>query len=234
MGMGAAHARLFVQHGAKVVIGDINESAGRAVAAEFPDSIVFVRLDVTSQASWEATVEAAEAAFGPVTVLVNNAGIVEAIPLESMSEVDYRRVIDVNQIGPFLGMRAVIPSMKKAGHGSIVNISSTAGLAPLPNMVSSVSSKFAVRGMSRAASLDLAQYAIRVNSVHPGGVRTQMAAGAPEPQLQAIKRNADPEEVSHMVVFLASDESSYCTGAEFVVDGGFQNVVGGRQPRGEN
>jgi 3alpha(or 20beta)-hydroxysteroid dehydrogenase len=232
MGMGAAHARLFAANGAQVVIGDINEAAGRAVAEEYPDSMLFVRLDVTRQDSWEEAVAATEAAFGLVTVLVNNAGVVEAIPLEAMSEGDYRRVVDINQIGPFLGMKAVISSMKRAGGGSIINISSMAGLVPLPNMVSYVSSKFAVRGMSRAASLDLAHYNIRVNSVHPGGVRTQMAAGAPEPQAQAIKRNADPEEVSQMVLFLASDDSSYCTGAEYVVDGGFQNVVGGRQPKG--
>ena len=131
-------------------------------------------------------------------------------------------------------MKAAIPSLKRAGGGSIVNISSMAGLVPLPNMVSYVSSKFALRGMSRAASLDLAPYNIRVNSVHPGGVRTQMAAGAPEPQAQAIKRNADPEEVSQVVLVLASDDASYCTGAEFVVDGGFQNVVGGRAPRGND
>jgi 3alpha(or 20beta)-hydroxysteroid dehydrogenase len=233
MGMGAAHARLFVSQGAKVVIGDINETAGQAVAAEHPGAIKFVGLDVTSANSWDEAVAATEAAFGPVSILVNNAGVVEAIPLESMTEADYRRVIDINQIGPFLGMKAVIASMKRAGGGSIVNISSMAGMVPLPNMVSYVSSKFALRGMSRAASIDLAPYAIRVNSVHPGGVRTQMAAGAPEPQLQAIKRNADPEEVSQVVLFLASDLSSYCTGAEYVVDGGFQNVVGGRAPRGE-
>ena len=234
MGMGAAHARLFVAEGARVVIGDINEAAGRAVAAEHPDAMHFVRLDVTKAADWEAAVVATEAVFGPVSVLVNNAGVVEAIPLENMSEADYRRVIDINQIGPFLGMKAAIPSLKRAGGGSIVNISSMAGLVPLPNMVSYVSSKFALRGMSRAASLDLAPYNIRVNSVHPGGVRTQMAAGAPEPQAQAIKRNADPEEVSQVVLFLASDDASYCTGAEFVVDGGFQNVVGGRAPRGND
>lgn len=226
MGMGAAHARLLAEQGAKVVIGDVKADEGRAVAAERPDDILFVPLDVTSAESWSRIVGEAEKAFGSVTVLVNNAGILDMTPLEQMSEAAYRRVIDVNQVGPFLGMKAVIGSMRKAGGGSIINISSIAGMVPLKHLVSYVASKFALRGMSRAASLDLADDNIRVNSIHPGTVGTPMTEGAPPPKLQAIKRMARPEEVAAMVLFLASDESSFCTGAEYVVDGGFQNVVG--------
>ena len=226
MGMGAAHCRLLAREGAKVVVADIAEDAGRAVAAEHPGSMIFVNLDVTSAESWANVVQQAEQAFGPVTVLVNNAGVIGMAPIDEMTEEAYRRVLDVNLVGPFLGIRAVVPSMTKAGGGSIINIASAAGLAPLPHMASYVASKFGVRGLSKTASIDLGSSNIRVNAVCPGGILTPMTAGAAEPTKQAIRRNGRPEEVSTMVLFLASDEASYCTGAEYVVDGGFLNVVG--------
>ena len=226
MGMGEADARLLVAEGAKVVIGDIAEAQGRAVAADIGPNALFVKLDVSSAESWANIVAEAEKAFGPVTILVNNAGVIDMAPLDEMTEASFRRTIDINQVGPFLGMKAVTPSMRKAGGGAIVNISSALGIAPVPHMAGYISSKFGSRGLSRAASVDLAPYNIRVNSVHPGGILTPMTAGAAEPTRQAIRRNGRPEEVAAMVLFLASDESSYCTGAEYVVDGGFLNVVG--------
>lgn len=226
MGMGEADARLLVAEGARVVIGDIAEEQGKAVAADIGSSAMFVKLDVSSAESWANIVAEAEKAFGPVTILVNNAGVIDMAPLDEMTEASFRRTIDINQVGPFLGMKAVTPSMRKAGGGSIVNISSALGIAPVPHMAGYISSKFGSRGLSRAASVDLAPYNIRVNSVHPGGILTPMTAGAAEPTRQAIRRNGRPEEVAAMVLFLASDESSYCTGAEYVVDGGFLNVVG--------
>jgi 3alpha(or 20beta)-hydroxysteroid dehydrogenase len=226
MGMGAAHARLLAAEGARVVVADVADEAGRAVAAEHPETMLFARLDVTDADNWAQVVALAETTFGPVDVLVNNAGIIGMARIDEMVEADYRRVIDVNQIGPFLGIKAVVPSMRKAGGGSIVNIASAAGLAPLPHMASYVSSKYAVCGLSRTASIDLGPDNIRVNAVCPGGIATPMTAGAREPTRQAIPRNGRPEEVSAMVLFLASDEASYCTGAEYIVDGGFLNVVG--------
>ena len=227
MGMGEAHARMLVAEGAKVVLADIADEKGRAVAAELGDSAVYVHLDVSKADDWTNAVAVAEATFGAVTVLVNNAGIVALHSIDEMTEAQYRRLININQIGPFLGMAATIPSMKKAGGGSIINVSSVAGLVALPALSGYCASKFAVRGMSKAASTDLGKYNIRVNSLHPGTIDTPMNAGAGSaPQAQAIPRFGKPEEVARMLLFLASDESSFCTGAEFVVDGGFQNVVG--------
>lgn len=223
-GMGAVHAREMVDAGAKVAIADINIEAGRQLERELAPNACFIRLDVTDADSWAEAITATEQRFGPVSVLVNNAGVVDFVSIHELDEKRYRRVIDVNQIGPFLGMKAVLPSMQRAGGGSIVNISSTAGLAPIPGMWAYVSSKYALRGMSKVASLDLAEYGIRVNSVHPGPIATDMTPKAPS--RQAIKRLGRPEEVSALVIFLASDDASYCTGSEFVVDGGYTNVVG--------
>ena len=227
-GMGAAHVRRLVEEGAKVVIGDIQEEPGRALADELGAAAIFVKLDVSRAEDWANAVEQAEQAFGPVTVLVNNAGILIFASIEDLTEADYRRVVDVNQVGTLLGMKAVIEPMKRSGGGSIVNISSTAGLYPFPDGTAYASSKFAVTGMTRVAAMDLGPHNIRVNSVHPGVIRTAMTKDFPEPTTQPIGRAGRPEEVTAMVLFLASDEASFCTGSQYVVDGGYTTLVGVR------
>jgi len=227
-GMGASHARRLVEEGAKVVITDVLVSEGEELAYELGENALFVEHDVTSAEDWKNVVKIAEETYGPVNVLVNNAGITgEMAPIDETSEHDYRKVIDVNQVGVYLGMKSVIPSMKKAGSGSIINISSLAGLVGSTNSVAYVASKFAVRGMTKVAALELAEHGIRVNSIHPGFIETPMIRQGNTNDLTAMyeqiipmKRIAKPEEVSNLVVFLASDDSSYSTGSEFVIDGG--------------
>ncbi|WP_096273365.1 glucose 1-dehydrogenase [Paucisalibacillus globulus] len=224
-GMGASHARLFVKEGAKVMIADILEEDGQALAKELGDHAKFVKLDVTKGENWAEVITLTENQFGPVNVLVNNAGISMNKSIEETTEEEYRRILDINQVSVFLGIKAVIPSMKKADGGSIVNISSINGL--VGGAIGYTDTKFAVRGMTKAAALGLAHYGIRVNSVHPGVIETPMIVQ--EDSKETIKefakyipngRVAKPEEVSNLVLYLASDESSYSTGAEFVVDGG--------------
>ena len=224
-GMGAAHAKLFTEQGAKVVLTDLNEEKGKAFAAELGENAVFVKQNVTSEEDWAAVIAKAEEAFGPVNVLVNNAGITMAKNMLDMTAEEYRRIVEINQVSVFLGMKAAAPSMMKAGGGSIVNISSMNGL--VGGAVGYTDTKFAVRGMTKAAALNLAPMGIRVNSVHPGVIATPMvvqedtkAAVEEFSKHIPLKRVAQPEEVSNMVLFLASDESSYSTGSEFVIDGG--------------
>ncbi|WP_062107463.1 glucose 1-dehydrogenase [Bacillus niameyensis] len=224
-GMGAAHVRRFVEEGAKVVITDILVEEGQALANEFGDNATFIKHDVTKAADWETVVAEAEKAFGPVNILVNNAGISMNKGLLDITEEDYRRIVDINQVSVFLGMKTVVPSMQKAEGGSIVNISSINGL--VGGAIGYTDTKFAVRGMSKAAALQLAPTGIRVNSVHPGVIETPMISqGDSKDAIQEFakfipnRRIAKPEEVTNVVLFLASDESSYCVGAEFVVDGG--------------
>ena len=224
-GMGAAHAKAFIEQGAKVVLTDLNEEKGAAFAAELGDNALFIKQNVASEEDWATVVAKAEEAFGPVNVLVNNAGIsVNKFMLE-LSLDEYMKIVNINQVSVFLGMKAVAGSMAKAGGGSIVNISSINGL--VGGAVGYTDTKFAVRGMTKAAALNLAHMGIRVNSVHPGVIATPMimqedAKEAIEEFAKHIplKRISQPEEVSQLVLFLASDESSYSTGAEFVVDGG--------------
>ncbi|MCM3634784.1 glucose 1-dehydrogenase [Paenibacillus camelliae] len=224
-GMGASHARRFVEEGAKVVITDLNAEAGQALASELGENAMFVQQDVTSSQDWERVVTEAEKAFGPVNILVNNAGISVASSFEAMTEEQYRKIIDINQVSVFLGMKTVLPSMKKTENGSIVNISSINGL--VAGAVGYTDSKFAVRGMSKAAAIEFAKYGIRVNSVHPGVIETPMVSeGDAVEQIKQfakfipLQRIAQSEEITNLVLFLASDESSYSTGAEFVADGG--------------
>lgn len=230
MGMGAAHARVFVDEGAKVVLTDIAEEAGRALAAELGDQAIFVRHDVTRPEDWTAVVASATKAFGPVTVLVNNAGYAgPAATVATMSDDDYLRTIAIDQHGVFYGMRAVIPGMVAVGGGSIVNISSVAGFVhqiDVPNPAYTAA-KFAVRGLTKAAAVQFGPEGVRVNSVHPGGVLTPMLKSTVAPDALAaitadvpLRRFAEPEEVSRLVVFLASDDSSYISGAEHLIDGG--------------
>jgi 3alpha(or 20beta)-hydroxysteroid dehydrogenase len=228
-GMGEAHARRFVAEGAKVVLTDLNEERGAAIAAELGDHALFVKQDVTSPADWARVVETTTATFGPVTVLVNNAGVLGPIAgaLE-LDEADYLQVCAINQHSQFYGMKAVIPSMQQAGGGSIVNVSSIAGLVSIVGAPSLayVASKFASRGMTKHVAVEFGKDKIRVNSVHPGYIKTPMMAAATDEDGGGIAsavplaRMAEPDEVSQVVLFLASDDSSYLTGTEQVVDGG--------------
>ncbi|HVV10461.1 glucose 1-dehydrogenase [Amycolatopsis sp.] len=228
-GMGEAHARRFVAEGAKVVLTDLNEERGQEIAKELGDNALFIRHDVTSPAEWKQVLRQAEQAFGTVTVLVNNAGILG--PLVETTEFDedeYLKVCAVNQHSQFYGMKTVIPSMQKAGGGAIVNISSTAGMVSIvgaPNLAY-VGSKFASRGMTKHVAVQYGPDNIRVNSVHPGYIKTPMMAAATDADGGGIagqvplRRMSDPDEVSSLVLFLASDDSSYISGMEHVIDGG--------------
>lgn len=228
-GMGESHARKFISEGAKVILTDLNEQRGAALAAELGANALFLRHDVTSEASWNEIVAAAQAKFGNITVLVNNAGILGPIAKTAeLSEADFHKVCAVNQTSVYLGMRAVLPGMLAAGIGSIVNISSIAGIAAnygFPS-VAYVGSKFAVRGMTKATAIEYGPKNIRVNSVHPGFIRTPMMVEATDDNggeslaLIPLGRIAEPVEVSNLVLFLASDEASYITGTEHLVDAG--------------
>jgi len=229
-GMGAADARRLHTEGAKVVVADVLEAEGEALAAELGDGAVFVRLDVADEASWAAAVSAAEKAFGPVTILVNNAGILSYAPVDQVALEDLVRVLNVNLVGVMLGMKTVVPGMKAAGGGSIVNISSAAGLVPMVGLHAYTASKWGVRGVTKSAALELGHDGIRVNSIHPGGVATPMAGDGEGMSFdkQAMPRIGQPEEVAAAVAFLASDDASYVTGAELAVDGGMVlGAIGG-------
>ncbi|KAB2331714.1 SDR family NAD(P)-dependent oxidoreductase [Bacillus mesophilum] len=226
-GMGAEHVRNFINEGAKVAITDINEAAAKQLAEEMGENATYFKLDVSNSDDWKNAVEKTEELFGPINVLVNNAGVGIFKPLEDLTEEDFKLTFKIDELGVFLGMKAVLPSMKKEKMGSIINISSVSGLVGAPTGVAYNASKHAVTGMTKGAAADLGQYGIRVNSVHPGTIETPLAAqgdvadyvnelvkGVP------LRRAGKVEEVSKMVVFLASDDSSYCTGSQFVVDGG--------------
>ncbi|WP_059016475.1 glucose 1-dehydrogenase [Mycobacterium sp. M26] len=220
-GMGASHARLLVREGAKVVLGDVLDDDGTAVAEELGDAARYVHLDVTDAADWAAAVDVALAEFGSLDVLVNNAGIVYRRTLRNLEPERWQRVLDVNLTGTLLGIKSVIGPMTAAGGGSIINMSSIQGMRGTPGNHGYVASKWAIRGLTKSAALELAANNIRVNSLHPGMIRTPMTAHMPEDLVAApMGRIADPEEVSTFVLFLASDESSFATGAEFVMDGG--------------
>lgn len=228
-GMGASHARELAKHGAKVVLTDLNEAAGQALADEIGDSAIFVKQNVALAEDWAKVIRQAESTFGAVNVLVNNAGVLGQISdTVNLSEAEFQKVCDINQLGVFLGMQAVLPGMIEHKLGSIVNISSIAGMVAIygaPNLAY-VASKFAVRGMTKQVAVEYGKYNIRVNSVHPGYIRTPMMAAATDEEggkaLEQIplQRLADPREVSDLVVFLASNESSFITGMEHVIDGG--------------
>ena len=220
-GMGASHARLLVDEGAKVVIGDILDDAGQALAAELGDSVRYVHLDVTDYAQWENAVKTAVDEFGGLDIVVNNAGIANFSPIEDYSVEAWNTIIAINLTGVFYGIKAAIPALKNSKGASIINVSSTAGLQGYEALPGYNASKFGVRGLTKNAALDLGRYNIRVNSVHPGAIRTPMTEGLDAPQTHvALHRVGEPIELSNLVLFLASDESSFSTGAEFVADGG--------------
>jgi 3alpha(or 20beta)-hydroxysteroid dehydrogenase len=223
-GQGEAEARLFAAEGARVVVADVLADEGAAVASSLGSAAAFAPLDVTSEDQWQAAVSLAEERFGPVNVLVNNAGVLLFQSIDKTDPADFERIMRVNVHGVFLGIRAVTPSMERAGRGSIVNISSTAGLTGLPFLGAYVASKWAVRGLTKTAAIDLGGKGIRVNSVHPGGIDTPMLAGtspdAPFYRRLPVPRMGQADEAARAVLFLASDEASYTTGAELAVDGG--------------
>ena len=224
-GMGAGHVRKFIEEGAKVVFTDILEKEGQALAEEMGKNAKFVKQDVTKAADWDHVVAVAEETYGPVNILVNNAGINMTKQFMDVTEEEYRRILDINQVSVFLGIKAVIPSMRKTEGGSIVNISSMNGL--VGGSVGYTDSKFAVRGITKSAALAFAKEGIRVNSVHPGAIETPMIVQEDNKEIikawaktLPLQRFGKPEDVSNLVVFLASDEAAYSTGSEFVIDGG--------------
>lgn len=220
-GIGEAYVRGLHAAHARVVIADILEDAGRALAAELGDRAIFTKLDVTDEAQWAGAVEVAVQAFGTVDVLVNNAGIANAAPIEHLTTEKWNAVIAVNLTGTFFGCRAVVPIMKEQGRGSIINISSVEGMRGSVGLHGYTASKFGVRGLSASLAVELGQFGIRVNSVHPGFINTSMTTRIDPAHLDIpLGRPGEPEDLAGTIVFLASDASSFTSGAEFVVDGG--------------
>ena len=235
-GLGAATVRLMAAEGARVVFGDVLREEGEALAAEIGDAAAFMPMDVTKQSDWDAAIALAEG-FGPLNVLVNNAAVVHMAALTETTDEDYLRVFKINQFGTFLGIRSVVDPMKAAGSGSIINVSSIDGLHSAAGLSAYSSTKWAVRGLTKNAAIELGQYGIRVNSVHPGGMYTVMG-GAERMSIEELNENTysrfpiprvgHAEEVAQVILFLATDEASYSTGSEFVADGGW--FTGMRNP----
>jgi 3alpha(or 20beta)-hydroxysteroid dehydrogenase len=218
-GIGKAIVEIFVSAGGKVVATDI------AALPDPADGLATMAHDVTAPEAWRAAVALAEERFGALDILVNCAGIFSPAPIESETAEGFMRTARINQLGVFLGMQAALPALRRAGGGSIINLSSAAGLAGNSGTLSYSASKWAVRGMTKVAAVEFARFGIRVNSIHPAAVRTSMVtARAPsDARLGAstlMQRLAEPEEVARMALFLASDDSSFSTGSEFVCDGG--------------
>ena len=219
-GMGAVHARTLQAEGAIVVITDVLDDEGAAVAKEL--GITYLHHDVTDEKQWNSVITETEKHHGPIAILINNAGVVGFTPVADTDLDEWNRVLAINLTGPFLGIKTITPSMRKVGGGVIVNISSTAGMIGYSNLSAYVSSKWGLRGLTKAAALDLAADNIRVVSVHPGGVRTPMTAGIEDPEnykRQPIKRIGEPDEIAKLVLYLVAD-ATYSTGTEFIADGG--------------
>jgi cyclopentanol dehydrogenase len=234
-GQGAAEAKLFVNEGARVVIGDVLDSESRQLADEINQRAgtrmaLPIHLDVTRAADWRAAVDTAEREFGGLDILVNNAGILNTKGISDTSEEEWDAIINVNQKGVWLGTKIAVPAMKKRGSGSIINISSIYGIIGSGGSAAYHASKGAVRILTKTAAVEFAADNIRVNSVHPGVIKTPMVDIFDDKELDAIavlapmKRAARPEEVGYVVLFLATDEASFVTGAEYVVDGGYTAV----------
>ena len=234
-GQGAAEARLFAARGARVVLTDVLEDEGRAVAAEIGDAARFVAHDVSTPDGWSAAVGTATGTFGGLDVLVNNAAVFTVTPIEDETLEGFERLLRTNLSGTFLGIKAALGPMRERGGGSIVNVSSLAGMTGYPGMAGYGSSKWGVRGLTKVAAVELGRHGIRVNSVHPGVIDTPMIAGFGAPPAGVpgaypaapLGRVGAPEEVAELVAFLASDAASYLSGAELTVDGG---GLAGRPP----
>lgn len=221
-GMGAAMADRFAREGARVAIADLDAEKGQALAGRLGSGAHFLPLDVRLEQAWNDAVADTERHFGgPLDILVNCAGVLREATVEDTTPDEYRFVIDVMQVGVYLGMRGAAPSLRRAGGGSIINISSTAGIVGYPRTFAYTAAKWAVRGMTKAAALDLAPDRIRVNSIHPGNTETPMIEGCGYSVEEVpLKRNAIADEIASLALFLASDEARYITGAEHVIDGG--------------
>ncbi len=233
-GQGLAEARLFCAEGARVVLSDVHYDDRAAIETEFSDVGLVLDLDVGDAAQWQSAVATATSRFGGIDILINNAGIVApSVPIVDVDLDAYMGVIRVNQIGPLLGIKYVAPSIIARGGGAIVNVSSVAGLGAIPGAAPYVSSKFATRGLTKVAAIELGPHNVRVNSIHPGGVDTPMLQQSEsakrinyQPTRLPLGRIAQADEVARLALFLASDDSSYCTGSEFVIDGGQTCALG--------
>ena len=229
-GLGASIVQQLHAQGAQVVLADVRDEEGGALAKSLGERAHYVHLDVSSEAEWTAALAAARKRFGPVTILVNNAGIYRTRATIEQSVEEYLQIIRINQLGTFLGMRTCFAQMRDAGGGSIVNIASTAGIEGVPFALAYTASKHAVVGMTKAAALEFGPAKVRVNVVCPGAMLTPLLVESLNVPLSALSaapfanspmgRMGDPSEIAPTVVFLASDASSYTTGSEFVVDGG--------------
>lgn len=236
-GTGAVIARVFAEEGARVVLGDVQQPAGLAVATAIGDAARFVPLDVRDEADWARAIETTESEFGGLDVLVNNAAVLLLAALDEIRREDFLRIVEVNQLGPFLGIQAALAPMKARGGGSIINIASTDGIKGMNGVSAYASSKWAVRGLTKSAAVELGRHAIRVNAICPEAGNPNMSrefvpghpdlTGVPHQMMQAILKSPEDvgpesriEDVARMALFLASDESRSCTAADFVVDAG--------------
>ena len=220
-GMGLASTHRFIEEGASVVVADIQDELGRQVVAEIGDAASYVHLDVSSHEEWKAAVAHAVDTFGSLSTLVNNAGIANGAAIQHFDVDQWQRILDINLTGTFLGIRTAADPIIAAGGGSIINISSIEGIRGTPWAHGYVATKWAVRGLTKSVAAELAPQGVRVNSLHPGLIKTPMTAGIPDDMIPIpLGRPGQPEEIGSWVVFLASDESSFATGAEYVVDGG--------------
>ena len=237
-GQGAVEAQVFAGEGARVVVTDVLDDLGQKVAGDLGERAIWRHLDVTDSANWASVVADAVSTFGKLDVLVNNAGVFPHARIEDMSEADFMQVLRVNVLGCWLGMKSVIAPMRDAGGGVIINTASVAALIPIPGMSAYVGTKHAVRGMTKTAAAEFGVYGIRVNAVCPGAiVSDDLLDGADRAQADAmfthlpIPRAGEPIDVARAMVFLASDDASYCTGAEIVVDGGSLTIPPGLPAR---
>jgi len=220
-GMGESHTRGIIAEGGKVVISDVLDAEGQTLADELGENAIYTHLDVTKEDDWNSAVKLAVDTFGGLNVLINNAGIVNFGTLDAYTEKDWSLIIGINLTGAFLGIKAATPELVKNETSSIVNISSTAGMQGYAALHGYTASKFGLRGLTKSVAMELGAQGVRVNSVHPGGIRTPMTDGLDiDSTGTPIPRIGEPEEVTKLVLFLASEDASYSTGSEFIIDGG--------------